>query len=257
MCTYLARIQYNVPILLCSVTSSKLPTSAEHTRHIQGCDDSYKAIVDSYAYNATPPNTTTDSVPISLPISAWLNDRYTTRLPTCVSASIPTTSSKAIADNKSWPNQSYRSSSSQRACYTSPLLSTATAHKRMSLPEQRDTSIKKSRGDNWLKNCDDATAFLLNFDGRVTNGVSERYDKNNSQIAGHPATPNNWRHLSSETKIATACSKSARRTPITTWSANDVYDFVLSSPHAARCAKVLLSGHALYQHSKTATMNNI
>ena len=127
---------------------------------------------------------------------------------------------------------------------------------RISLPEQRDTSIKKSRGDNWLKNCDDATAFIINFDGRVTNGVSERFDKNNSQIAGHTATPNNWRHPSSETKIATACSKSARRTPITSWSANDVYDFVLSSPHAALCAKVTI-GHALYQHSKRAKLNNI
>ena len=199
-------------------------------------------------HTATP-NKTTNSVSISLSVSAWFNDRYTTPHTTCVSASIPATSSKAIADNKSWSNQSYRSSSSsQRACYTSPLSSTATARKRMSQPEeeeQTDTSIKKSRGDNWLKNCDDATAFLLNFAGRVTNGVSERFDKNNSQIAGHTATPNNLRHPSSETKIATACSKSARRTPITSWSANDVYDFVLSSPNAALCAKVTL-GHALY-----------
>ena len=194
-------------------------------------------------------------MPISLPISAWLNDRYKTQHHTCVSASIPTTSSKAIADNKSWYNPSYRSSS-QRASYTSPLLSTATAHKRMSQSEQTDTSIKKQRGDNWLKSCSDATAFLLNFDGRVTNGVSERFDKNNSQIAGHTATPNNWRHRLSGTKIATACSKSARRTPLTSWSANDVYDFVLSSPHAALCAKVTI-GHALYQHSKRAKLNNI
>ena len=247
MCSYLAIIQYNVLILLFSVTSSKLPTSAEHTRHNQGCDDSYKSIVDSNAYIAAPPNKTTDSVPISFPVSAWLNDRYTTPYPTCVSASIPTTSGiKAIADNKSWPNQSYRSSSSQRACYTSPLLSTATARKRMSHPETTDTPIKKQRGDNWLKNCSDATAFLLNFDGHVKNGVSERFDKNNSQIAGDTATPNNWRHRSSETNIPTACSKYARRTPITSWSANDVYDFVLSSPHAALCAKVTLPGHALY-----------
>ena len=245
MCIYLAITQYSVPILLFSVTSSKLPTSAEHTRHNQGCDDSYKSIVDSNAFNATPPNTTTDSEPISLPVSAGLNDRYKTQHHTCVSASIPTTSSKASPDHKSWPNQSYRSSSSQRACYTSSLLSTATARKRMSQSEQTDTSIKKQRGDTWLKTCNDATAFLLNFDGRVTNGVSEMFGKNSAQTAGHTTKPNNWRDPSSETKIATACSKSARRTPITSWSANDVYDFVLSSPNAALCAKVTL-GHALY-----------
>ena len=245
MFIYLAIIQYNVPIFLFSVSSSKLPTSAEHTRHNQGCDDSFKSIVDSNAYIAAPPNKTTDSVPISLPVYAGLNDRYKTQHPTCVSASIPTTSSKANPDHKSWSNQSYRSSS-QRASYSSALLSTATGRKRMSQPEQTDSPIKKQQGDNWLKNCNDATAFLLNFDGRVTNGVSERFDKNNSQIAGHNATPNNWRHPSSERKIPTACSKYARRTPITSWSANGVYDFVLSSPHAALCAKVTLPGHALY-----------
>ena len=195
-------------------------------------------------------------MPISLSVSAWLNDRYTTPHPTCVSASIPTTSSKSIADNKSWPNQSYRSSSSERAFYNSVSLSTATERKRMSQSEQTDTSIKKQRGDNWLKSRNDATAFILNFDGRVTNGVSEMFGKNSAQTAGHTTKPNNWRHPSSETKIATACSKSARRTPITSWSANDVYDFVLSSPNAALCAKVTI-GHALYQQSKRATLNNI
>jgi len=43
-----------------------------------------------------------------------------------------------------------------------------------------------------------------------------------------------------ETKVVAARhkTKSARRAPVSAWSADDVYDFVLSSPHAALSAKV-------------------
>ena len=102
----------------------------------------------------------------------------------------------------------------------------------------RTNSVSKKQRCSWPLNKTDAASCLLDLTKCIASNTAAKpnlntsYDSAPSQTIGHLTDKS-----LNEVQVATL-TRPVRRSHISSWTADDVYSFVLSSPHAAIYAKV-------------------
>ena len=99
----------------------------------------------------------------------------------------------------------------------------------------RTNSVSKKQRCSWPLNKTDAASCLLDLTKCIASNTAAKTNLN----ASHGEAPSHCTGRSTEKDVQVAAlTRPARRSHISSWTADDVYSFVLSSPHAAIYAKV-------------------
>ena len=114
-------------------------------------------------------------------------------------------------------------------------LSTSTRKIKSATP--RTHPVSKKQRCSWPLNKTDAASCLLDLTKCIASNAAPKTNLNAS-YGGAPSQ--SVRHLTekSPSDVHVALTRPVRRSQISSWTADDVYSFVLSSPHAAIYAKV-------------------
>ena len=143
---------------------------------------------------------------------------------------------KRLSDNVSF--------SQRNGCDDPSALSTP-AHKRKSA-KPRTNSVSKKQRCSWPLNKTDAASCLLDLTKCISSNAPAKSHLNASDCSGPSQRVGHLTDKSiRDVQIATL-ARPVRRSHISSWTADDVYSFVLSSPHAAIYAKVGQVASKLY-----------
>ena len=102
----------------------------------------------------------------------------------------------------------------------------------------RTNSVSKKQRCSWPLNKTDAASFLLDLTKSITSNAAAKPNLNTSYGSAPSQTIRQLTDKSMNDVPVTAMTRPVRRSHISSWTADDVYSFVLSSPHAAIYAKV-------------------
>ena len=125
----------------------------------------------------------------------------------------------------------------RNGCDDAPSALSASARKRKSAMLRTHSESKKQRCSWPLNKTDDASCLLdptkcIASNTASKTNINASHDSAPSQTIGHPTDTS-----MKDVQVA-ALTRPVRRSHISSWTADDVYSFVLSSPHAAIYAKV-------------------
>ena len=125
----------------------------------------------------------------------------------------------------------------RNGCDDAPSALSASARKRKSTMLRTHSESKKQRCSWPLNKTDDASCLLdltkcIASNTASKTNINASHDSDPSQTIGHPTDKS-----MKDVQVA-ALTRPVRRSHISSWTADDVYSFVLSSPHAAIYAKV-------------------
>ena len=128
----------------------------------------------------------------------------------------------------------------QNGC-AAPAIPDMSARKRkMATPRTNSAAAKRQRS-SWPVTKPQSTARLLDLTKCVTNDTAAKPVAELSYAEGHSQGGAHQTGKALSEVQAAAMTRPVRRSHISSWTADDVYSFVLSSPHAAIYAKVCCS----------------
>ena len=133
------------------------------------------------------------------------------------------------SDNVSFPLRN--------GCNDVPSALSTFAHKRKSATPGSNSVSKKQRC-SWPLNKTDAASCLLDLTKCIASNAAAKANLNSSYGSGPSQSVGHLTDKSLKDFQVAALTRPVRRSHISSWTADDVYSFVLSSPHAAIYAKV-------------------
>ena len=122
-------------------------------------------------------------------------------------------------------------------CDDTPSALSASARKRKSATLRTHSESKKQRC-SWPLNKTDAASCLLDLTKCIASNTSSKPKINTSYGSAPSQTIGHLTDKSMKDVQVAALTRPVRRSHVSSWTADDVYSFVLSSPHAAIYAKV-------------------
>ena len=125
----------------------------------------------------------------------------------------------------------------RNGCDDAPSALSASARKRKSATLRTHSESKKQMC-NWPLNKTDAASCLLDLSKCITSNTASKTNINASYDSAASQTIGHLTDKSMKDVQVAALTRPVRRSHISSWTADDVYSFVLSSPHAAIYAKV-------------------
>ena len=136
---------------------------------------------------------------------------------------------KRYSDNVSFPLRN--------GCDYVPSALSASANKRKSATPRTNPVSKKQRC-SWPLNKTDAASCLLDLTKCIASNAAPKTKLNASYGSAPSQSVGRVTEKSPSDVQVPSLTRSVRRSQISSWTADDVYSFVLSSPHAAIYAKV-------------------
>ena len=136
---------------------------------------------------------------------------------------------KRYSDNVSFPLRN--------GCDDAPSALSADVRKRKSATQMTHSESNKQRC-SWPLNKTDAVSCLLDLTKCIYSNAALETNLNASYDSAPSQTIRQLTDKSMKGVQVAALTRSVRRSHISSWTADDVYSFVLSSPHAAIYAKV-------------------
>ena len=125
----------------------------------------------------------------------------------------------------------------RNGCDDAPSALSASARKRKSATLRTHSESKKQRC-SWPLNKTDAASCLLDLTKCITSSTASKTNINASYDSAASQTIGHLTDKSMKDVQVAALTRPVRRSHISSWTADDVYSFVLSSPHTAIYAEV-------------------